>query len=243
MFHHILHHYSMSFVSQMRCIQAPKRSVRQIGIVIPPLILYLVLCFLVHSINAYQLPSENLVESQLHRYGEFKMTIADGLRTTPVYLFKRGNDSELFAVKQYIDIQLVESDKRYLQDIENEFRVGKSLKHPSIVETLDIIRSNHSWSIVLEYCPRTLAQMVRSQEKALSLDEASCIFRQLLDGLSFMHAEGVVHHDLKLTNVMVGLDGKIRIIDFGTAYHFRGPLDHKIRKRHGMYEESSATPR
>lgn len=45
--------------------------------------------------------------------------------------------------------------------------------------------------------------------------------RRLLAGVSYLHGEGVVYRDLRVSNVMVGGDKNVSIIDFGHAFDFR----------------------
>jgi serine/threonine protein kinase len=57
-----------------------------------------------------------------------------------------------------------------------------------------------------------------TQQGSLEEDEARSFFRQIVETLVAMHAEGVVHRDIKDENVLVDLQtGRVRLIDFGSA--------------------------
>ena len=68
------------------------------------------------------------------------------------------------------------------------------------------------------YCPSELQQVVESSK--LQQNEIDCIFKGVVEGVAYMHSIGVAHLDLKLTNIMLTLDGTPKIIDFGSAVSF-----------------------
>ncbi|MCJ1322919.1 serine/threonine protein kinase [Xylographa vitiligo] len=117
--------------------------------------------------------------------------------------------------------------------VQHEFRIATSLRHDNIIEALDLIYENRTWFMVMPYYPQSLNGLVDSEE-GVTVPQAMCIFRQLLDGVSYMHTEGYAHHDLKVNNVVLDSNGSAKIIDFGTSYQFRG-LDSIIEKRWGMF--------
>jgi MAP/microtubule affinity-regulating kinase len=52
--------------------------------------------------------------------------------------------------------------------------------------------------------------------------EAQYVFKQILDGVKYMHDKGLCHRDLKMTNILINSRGEVKIIDFGfsvEAYH------------------------
>jgi TolB-like protein/tetratricopeptide (TPR) repeat protein len=107
-------------------------------------------------------------------------------------------------------------DPAFRRRFEIEARAASALNHPSIVTIYDIGQSEgRSW-IAMEWVEgRTLRQAL--EEGPLILRDAWSISRQVADGLSAAHAKGIVHRDLKPENVMLGLDGRARILDFGLA--------------------------
>ncbi|MCW5605311.1 MAG: protein kinase, partial [Burkholderiales bacterium] len=94
--------------------------------------------------------------------------------------------------------------------------VGR-LTHPRIAAIYDYGEDVELAYIVMELVNgKSLFQHL--QDKAhFGLKEIGEIVRQLLDGLSYAHAQGVVHRDVKPSNILINDDGRIKISDFGIA--------------------------
>ncbi len=104
----------------------------------------------------------------------------------------------------------------------NRFRheaqaVGR-INHPRIVQIYDYGEDDEIAYIVMELVNgKTLAQHL-AQEVHYDVREAGEIIRQVLDGVGYAHAQGVVHRDMKPSNIMINSDGRIKISDFGIAH-------------------------
>ena len=94
--------------------------------------------------------------------------------------------------------------------------VGR-LVHPRIVQIYDYGEDDAVAYIVMELVNgKTLAQHLQ-QEVSYEIREVGEIIRQLLDGLGHAHAAGVIHRDVKPSNILINNDGRIKISDFGIA--------------------------
>ncbi|MCJ1294974.1 serine/threonine protein kinase [Xylographa carneopallida] len=189
-------------------------------------------CTLLHACLAFH-------DSGLWKYGKPVKLLGEGAGGL-VHLYHRLEDSAKFAVKEFDPengFLIEEGDEdENLEDtassVQHEFRIATSLRHDNIIEALDLVYENRTWFMVMPYYPQSLSSLVESD--GVTVPQATCIFRQLLDGVSYMHAEGYAHHDLKVNNVVLDSNGSAKIIDFGTSYQFRG-LDSIIEKRWGMF--------
>ncbi len=100
---------------------------------------------------------------------------------------------------------------------EREIRVVGKLNHPSIVAATDAGEIDGTQFLVMEYVPgRDLSRLARLMGR-LSVADSCELIRQVALGLSCAHAEGVVHRDVKPSNLMLDESGRIRILDFGLA--------------------------
>jgi len=98
----------------------------------------------------------------------------------------------------------------------HEARAIARLNHPNIVQLYDFGEYKGGFYLALEYVEGdTLRERVRAG--TMALDEALRHARAIADGLCHAHDNGVYHCDLKPSNVMVGKDGRVRVVDFGIA--------------------------
>jgi serine/threonine protein kinase len=78
----------------------------------------------------------------------------------------------------------------------------------------------------MEYAPYDLFSVVMSGKMARP--EIYCVFRQIIDGVNYLHRMGLAHRDLKLDNCVMTSDNIVKLIDFGTATVFHYPGKHQI---------------
>lgn len=74
---------------------------------------------------------------------------------------------------------------------------------------------------VMEYAPYDLFSVVMSG--SMSRPEIYCVFRQICDGVDYLHSLGLAHRDLKLDNCVMTTNNVVKLIDFGTATVFHYP--------------------
>ena len=73
----------------------------------------------------------------------------------------------------------------------------------------------------MEYAPFDLFSVVMSGK--MTRPEIYCVFRQICDGVEYLHSLGLAHRDLKLDNCVMTTDNIVKLIDFGTATVFHYP--------------------
>jgi len=120
-----------------------------------------------------------------------------------------------------------------LRHVLNRFRheaqaVGR-INHPRIVQIYDYGEDDEIAYIVMELVNgKTLAQHL-AQETRYDVREAGEIIRQVLDGIGYAHAQGVVHRDMKPSNIMINDDGRIKISDFAALHGARAVSRRRYR--------------
>ena len=122
---------------------------------------------------------------------------------------------EKVAIKMIDKGRLVEQADR--RRVGREIRVLKRLSHQSVIRVFDVVESHSRIYVVMEYCEGgSLLDYVRGK-KRLSEAEACAFMPQVLRGLENCHENGVVHRDIKLENLLLDEESRMKIIDFGLS--------------------------
>ncbi|KAI1722295.1 protein kinase domain-containing protein [Ditylenchus destructor] len=106
------------------------------------------------------------------------------------------------------------------QNVQREIEVLKRIHHVNVVELFEVFRIEEKQKlyIVMEFCVCSLQQMLDNcEEKKLPEFQAHIYFTQMIDGLDYLHAQGIIHKDIKPGNLLLSLDGKVKICDMGVA--------------------------
>ena len=120
------------------------------------------------------------------------------------------------AVKMLYDT--LSSDTEIQQRFRREAKLMASFDHPRLVKLLEYVEKDEKFYIVMEYFPgRSLEKIIGREVGPMSDDRAIPIFRQILDGVSFLHTNNIIHRDIKPSNILVDEDDNIKITDFGIA--------------------------
>ena len=101
-----------------------------------------------------------------------------------------------------------------------EAEAAGRLSHPRIVAIFDIgeISDTLSPYIVMEYVAgRSLEEILSTEGTRLPLPNALQLTQEVAEALDYAHLQGVVHRDVKPSNIIVGEDGHVKIADFGIA--------------------------
>ncbi len=112
-----------------------------------------------------------------------------------------------------------QSSERFLA----EARVLGEVEHPHVLHAWDHGCENGFCWYAMELIPRSLRDHCKAKGK-VPAEVATTTVMQLLSGLYAVHQRGLIHRDVKLTNVLVGRDGRVRLADFGVAHHPDGTV-------------------
>ena len=121
------------------------------------------------------------------------------------------------------------TDPEIVAMLVDEARLVARIRHPNVVPTLDVVSEDGELFLVMEYVQgESLARLVRapnSEDGRIPSDIVGTIFVGILHGLHAAHEArgergellGIVHRDVSPQNILVGVDGIPRLVDFGVA--------------------------
>jgi serine/threonine-protein kinase len=107
----------------------------------------------------------------------------------------------------------------------DEARIIASLRHPSIVEVYDTEEAYATLFIVMERLSGALLRDAVRSRGRLSHQEVRDVLRQLASALHCAHTHGVIHRDVNPSNVVLGPQGEVKLMDFGLAVESGGDAD------------------
>ncbi len=173
--------------------------------------------------------SERGPSARIGRYALFEQFAVGGMATVHFgRLDGAGGFSRVVAIKRLLP-HLV-ANREFTDMLLNEARLAARVRHPNVVATLDVVASKGDVLLVLDYVEgEALSTLCRAQAKEkkdlLPVPLAIGIMQDVLHGLLAIHeatdekgrALDLVHRDVSPPNVLVGVDGVARVLDFGIA--------------------------
>lgn len=129
---------------------------------------------------------------------------------------RRRLDYSLVVLKE-IDLNRFKGESEYLSAI-NEARIMSTIDHPNIIKYYSAYLTEGKLIIEMEYASLgSLSAHLSSQPQALDECQVLVIFKQITAGLTYLHSKNIIHSDLKMANIFVTSDGRVKIGDFGIA--------------------------
>jgi serine/threonine-protein kinase len=173
--------------------------------------------------------SERGPSARIGRYALFDQFATGGMATVHFgRLDGAGGFSRVVAIKRLLPHLVANRD--FTDMLLNEARLAARVRHPNVVATLDVVASKGDVLLVLDYIEgEALSTLCRAQAKEkrdlVPIPIAIGIMQDVLHGLLAIHEAtdekgrplDLVHRDISPPNVLVGVDGVARVLDFGIA--------------------------
>ncbi|KAK9470484.1 kinase-like domain-containing protein [Dipodascopsis tothii] len=131
-----------------------------------------------------------------------------------VYRALNWETGETVAVKQ---IRLADLPRSEVKTIMTEIDLLKNLKHPNIVEYRAFVKDDDCLYMILEYCENGSLRSIYKRFGKFPETLVALYIAQVLEGLVYLHDEGVIHRDIKGANILTDKSGVVKLADFGVA--------------------------
>ena len=129
-------------------------------------------------------------------------------------------------------------DTSYLGRFYREAKAVAALGHPNIIRAFDVDKQVEAGTdihfLVMEYIEgKLLTKLINeSEDHRLDLVTVADVIRQAAEGLAHAHAKNMVHRDIKPDNLLVNLDGQVKILDLGLARFFKTIDEESLTLKH-----------
>jgi serine/threonine-protein kinase len=147
-------------------------------------------------------------------------TLGTGAGSTILQISDKGAGGKRYALKIVKrDDENEENPNVYIDQAMTEYEAAQKLNHAAIAKVYDL-RVKRSWfkvsgvELLLEYVDGKTLDEIEAPE----MGQLVLVFCQVASAIAHMHRRGVFHGDLKPANIMLSKTGKVKLIDFGTAW-------------------------
>jgi len=139
-----------------------------------------------------------------------------------VYKAKDKKTGELLALKK---IRLEAEDEGIPSTAIREISLLKQLQHPNIVRLYDVVHTEKKLTLVFEFLDQDLKKYLDvCGDNGLEGHTIKSFLYQLLSGIAYCHQHRVLHRDLKPQNLLINMEGELKLADFGLARAFGIPV-------------------
>ena len=125
-------------------------------------------------------------------------------------------------LNRFVAVKVLKSefrdDKQFLSKFRVEAQAAAGLAHANIVNVYDVGEDRGTSFIVMELVEGITLKTYIAKKGRLSFREAASIALQVSSGLEAAHNNGIVHRDVKPQNILISMNGKAKIADFGIAH-------------------------
>ncbi|KAF2431836.1 Pkinase-domain-containing protein [Tothia fuscella] len=118
------------------------------------------------------------------------------------------------AIKQ---VRLGDLPSSELRVIMSEIDLLKNLNHPNIVKYQGFVKSSENLYIILEYCENGSLHSICKNFGKFPENLVALYMSQVLQGLFYLHEQGIIHRDIKGANILTTKEGLVKLADFGVA--------------------------
>jgi len=129
---------------------------------------------------------------------------------------------EHVSINRKVAIKVLKPELAKNEEIRNRFKNEAAmlahLQHPNIVGLIDYVEQEDGLYLIMEYVEgKGLDELIKEQQSPLSIERSLKLMTQVLQAFQYAHENGIVHRDVKPSNILVTPDDRIKVLDFGIA--------------------------
>ncbi len=134
-----------------------------------------------------------------------------------VYVAQQGRPNRQVAVKVFVRAAALESPllNEFLERFQREVDAASSLEHPNILSIHEYGQYDRLAYMVMPYVKGGTLRNTLEREGALPLSTTADYLEQLAAAIDFAHGKGIIHRDIKPDNILIAMDGRLLLADFG----------------------------
>nr|XP_014343864.1 PREDICTED: cyclin-dependent kinase-like 1 [Latimeria chalumnae] len=131
-----------------------------------------------------------------------------------VFKCRNKDNGQIVAIKKFVE----SDDDPVIKKIAlREIKMLKQLKHPNLVNLLEVFRRKRKLHLVFEYCDHTVLHELDRYPRGVPEYLVKKITYQTLRAVNFCHKQSCIHRDVKPENILITKHGVIKLCDFGFA--------------------------
>ena len=185
-----------------------------------------------YEIYYFEEKGENLCENGyiLRNYGILEKLGEGGLGT--VYKAININSLKEYAIKE------IEYPSNINKEVYNKVALLSNIKHKFIAQYYESFKENNYFYIVMELCPKNnlfdLTRKLKNKNQALNENFIWELFIKIIIAVGYLNKEGIIHNNLKTTNIFISQDGNVKVGDYAIYKILK--LSHiKIKNKTSFY--------
>ncbi len=117
---------------------------------------------------------------------------------------------------KFLSRDVIDSEKKFIR-VKREINISQKITDPGIVKIFSLEEWKGSFFLVMERVFGRTLKDILEEKKKLKWENFKDIFLKIIEAIEVLHSNGIVHRDMKPSNIMIGANGDIKLLDFGLS--------------------------
>jgi len=150
----------------------------------------------------------------------------------------KGAFSNVYKVNDYkfdsvCALKVIRAEEIYIRQAFVEMNLLIRINHPNCLNVISVLKYLNTYAFILPLYKMTLYELIKNYNMGgIENDAVKMYGKEILQGLSYLNTQDIIHGDLKPENIMLTHNDKIKIIDFGSSFIAKGQIYTYIQSRY-----------